>query len=215
MRKILEGLISGHFFCPYSNQSVYEQLRKPDFAEAINAALQPFGRTLGFLESEDDATAFFARYENLSDPDDRKDASEELKRIRDQIMPVLDFIHLCVRAGRGDSSLSPGDEISFGELLTHVDQSPVSRDQLRDLSVYPMFARVKNVEGNKEKLNVVMKGMTEAGYLVKKGDESSLYIATGKMGYLYQIMSWIADSQKLLPSDVDDHGPAQDTGILL
>ena len=51
----------------------------------------------------------------------------------------------------------------------HVDQFQVAREQLRDLCVYPLFSRVKTVDANKEKLNVVFKGLVEAGYLVPKG----------------------------------------------
>ncbi|RIJ06632.1 hypothetical protein DXT77_28820 [Pseudomonas sp. 91RF] len=215
MRAILEGLIAGRFFCPYSSREVYEQLRQPEFAAAIEAALRPFGRALAHLGEGDDVTAFFARYVDLSDSGDRREAMEELKCIRDQIMPVLDFIHLCGRAGQGDVCLSPGEEISFGGLLMHIDQFLVARDQLRDLCVYPMFTRVKVVEGNKEKLTVVFKVLVDAGYLVRKGVESSLYVATGKMGYLYHMVSWIADSQKLLPAEEPEADPSQGTGELL
>jgi hypothetical protein len=97
----------------------------------------------------------------------------------------------------------------------HIDQFPVARDQLRDLCVYPLFARVKAVEGNKEKLAVVFKVLVDAGYLVRKGAESSLYVATGKMGYLYHVVSWIADSQKLLPAEEPEADPSQGTGELL
>jgi hypothetical protein len=215
MRAILEGLIAGRFFCPYSSREVYEQLRQPEFAAAIDAALRPFGRALAHLGEGDDVTAFFARYVDLSDSGDRREAMDELKCIRDQIMPVLDFIHLCGRAGQGDVCLSPGEEVSFGSLLMHIDQFPVARDQLRDLCVYPLFARVKAVEGNKEKLAVVFKVLVDTGYLVRKGAESSLYVATGKMGYLYHVVSWIADSQKLLPSEEPEAAPSQGTGELL
>jgi len=215
MRAILEDLIAGRFFCPYSGREAYEQLRQPEFAAAIEAALRPFGRALAHLGEGDDVTAFFARYVDLSDSGDRREAMEELKCIRDQIMPVLDFIHLCGRAGQGDVCLSPGEEVSFGGLLMHIDQFPVARDQLRDLCVYPMFTRVKAVEGNKEKLAVVFKVLVDAGYLVRKGVESSLYVATGKMGYLYHMVSWIADSQKLLPAEEPEADPSQGTGALL
>lgn len=215
MREVLEGLIAGRFFCPYSSREVYEQLRQPEFAAVIDTALRPFGRALAHLGEGDDVTAFFARYADLSDSSDRREAMEELKCIRDQIMPVLDFIHICGRAGQGDVCLSPGEEVSFGGLLMHIDQFPVARDQLRDLCVYPLFARVKAVEGNKEKLAVVFKALVDAGYLVRRGAESSLYVATGKMGYLYHVVSWIADSQKLLLEVEPDVDPSQGTGELL
>lgn len=215
MRKVLEGLIDGQFICPYSNRDVYELLRQPEFASAIDAALRPLGRALGHLGEGEDVTAFFARYVDLTDAGDRHEAMEELKRVRDQIMPVLHFIHLYSRTEKVDACLSPGEEVSFGELLMHVDQSNVAREQLRDFCVYPLFSRVKAVEANKEKLTVVFKGMVEAGYLVRKGAESSNYVATGKMGYFYQVVSWIADSQKLLPAEEYEPAVSQVTGELL
>lgn len=48
-----------------------------------------------------------------------------------------------------------------------------------------------------------------------RGAESSLYVATGKMGYFYQVVSWIADSQKLLPAEDVEPDESQVTGELL
>ena len=59
------------------------------------------GRALARLGEGEDVTAFFARYVDLADSGDRREAMEELKRVRDQIMPVLHFIHLYSRAGQG------------------------------------------------------------------------------------------------------------------
>lgn len=203
MREVLEGLMGGLFYCRYSHPRLYAQLCKAEFAQEVDEALRPFGRTLGRLGSAEEPTAFFSRYENLADSGDRADAAEELKRIRDQIWPVLEFIQLCARAGRGDACLAPGEELSFGELLSQIEQHLACREQLRDLAVHALFSRAKNSDDNKDKLSVVLRAMAEAGYLVRKGSESSIYVATGKMGYLYQVMSWIVENQQLLPPETD------------
>ncbi|MFO1612122.1 hypothetical protein QOT38_30275, partial [Pseudomonas aeruginosa] len=76
MRKVLEGLIDGQFFCPYSNRDVYEQLRQPEYAAAIDGALRPIGRALARLGEGEDVTAFFARYVDLADSGDRREAMD-------------------------------------------------------------------------------------------------------------------------------------------
>lgn len=204
MRDVLERLLSGQFFCRYSSPQIYSELCKPELSQAVNGALKPFGRALGTLGSDGEPTAFFARYLDLSDAGDVQAATEELKQIRDQISPVLEFIQLCDKAGKGDTCLAPGEEICFGELLSQLEHHTVCRDQLRDLAAHSFFARVKNAEDYKDKLTAVLKVMVEAGYLVRKGVESSVYVATGKMGYLYQVMAWIVEHQQLLPEASED-----------
>jgi hypothetical protein len=57
--------------------------------------------------------------------------------------------------------------------------------------------------------------MEEEGYLIRKGTASSIYIATGKMAYLYRAMSWIVEHQKLLPeAEIEPAGDAQSEFIL-
>lgn len=140
----------------------------------------------------------------MSDPRDRLAATDELKQVRDQIAPVLEFIQLCARAGRGDICLAPGEELYFGELLSQLEHHTVCRDQLRDLAAHSFFSRVKNADDYKDKLSAVLKIMVETGYLARKGAESSIYVATGKMGYLYQVMTWIVENQRLLPVPGED-----------
>lgn len=204
MRDILEPLLGGQFYCRYSTPAVYNKLCDAVFAREVDGALGPLGRVLGHLGEEGEPTAFFARYVDLSDPRDRLAATEELRQIRDQIAPVLEFIQLCARAGRGDICLAPGEELYFGELLSQLEHHTVCREQLRDLAAHSFFARVKNADDYKDKLTAVLRIMIEAGYLVRKGAESSIYVATGKMGYLYQVMTWIVENQRLLPATAED-----------
>lgn len=214
MRDILEPLLDKQFFCRYSAPTVFSKLCDSRFAAEINDALRPFWRRLSCLGEEGDPTAFFAGYIDLSDPRDRLAATEELKQVRDQIAPMLEFIQLCARAGRGDICLAPGEELHFGELLSQLEHHTVCRDQLRDLAAHSFFSRVKNADDYKDKLTVVLKIMVEAGYLVRKTAESSIYVATGKMGYLYQVMTWIVENQRLLP-DAGDEGADQQKSMQL
>ncbi|MNU10921.1 hypothetical protein D3C72_2583780 [compost metagenome] len=50
----------------------------------------------------------------------------------------------------------------------------------------------------------MLKTMEEAGFLVRKGVGSSIFVATGKMAYIYRAMSWIVEHQKLVPDDESD-----------
>lgn len=215
MRDALESLLAGRFICRYSAPELYNQLCNATYARSIEHALQPLGRTLGCLGDLEQPSAFFSRFVNLTHPKDRAAASDDFKRIRDAIWPVVEFIQLCARAGRGDACLAPGEEVFTAELLNQVESSTICADLLRDLAGHTFFRKSKRGESHSDKLSVVLKTMEEEGYLIRKGTASSIYIATGKMAYLYRAMSWIVEHQKLLPeAEIEPAGDAQSEFIL-
>ncbi|MCE0877413.1 hypothetical protein [Pseudomonas monteilii] len=215
MREVLENLLAGRFICRYSAPELYSELCSVSYARAIEQALQPLGRTLGWLGSVEQPSAFFSRFVNLSNANDRAAASEEFKHIRDAIWPVVEFIQLCARAGRGDACLAPGEEVHTAEILTQVENSSICADQLRDLAGHTFFRKSKRGESHSEKLSVVLKTMEEQGFLVRKGAASSIYVATGKMAYLYRAMSWIVEHQKLVPADESDAASDTQSELIL
>lgn len=204
MRDTLESLLGGRFICRHSSPELYSQLCDASYARAVDQALQPLGRTLGWLGSIEQPSAFFSRFVSLSYANDRIAAAEEFKHIRDAIWPVVEFIQLCARAGRGDVCLAPGEEVHTAQLLAQVENSSICGDQLRDLAGHAFFRRSKRGDSHSEKLSVVLKTMEEAGFLVRKGVGSSIFVATGKMAYIYRAMSWIVEHQRLVPDDESD-----------
>lgn len=197
IRDVLETLLAGGFICQYAYPELHRQLRAPGVEAEVRAALAPLGRELGTIGEETAPDTYFSRYADLSDAKDRAAAAVQLVQMRDQLKPCLEFIRLFNRSGRTDACLAPGDTVSFSDLLEAIENNPTYRDQLRDLSGHEFFSKSKSAKDNKERLALVLRPLADAGYLVKRSSESANYVATGKMGYFYMILAWVAEFSSL------------------
>lgn len=213
LRDVLTKLLSGRFICQYAYPELHRQLRDPELVAEVENALAPLGRKLATLGEAEAPDTFFARYIDLSEPDDRDAATAYLVELRDQIRPCLEFIRLINRAGRSETCLAPGDTISFADMLDSIENHPTYRTQLWDLSGYDFFNKSKSGKDNNDRLRLVLRALADAGYIVKRSSESANYVATGKMGYVHTILAWIAEYNSLSldvgtsdATDVDQQG---------
>jgi hypothetical protein len=197
LRDCLERLIQGEFICSYSQPELHRQMRNPEFADQVKDALRPFGRDLGILGDESSPDTFFARYESLDEPRDRAQLSADLVKLRDQIKPMLEFIRLFNQSGRRDGCLAPGEEISFANLLEAIEGHITYRDQLRDLAGHAFFKKISSGKDNKDRLGKALECLADAGYLIKQGLDSSNYLVTGKMNYIYLALDWLAQAYEI------------------
>lgn len=215
IRQVLEVLLGGGFICQYAHPELHRQMRTPGFAEEITLALAPLGRTLGTIGEVETPDTYFARYIDLTEPTDRAAATLQLVAVRDQLRPCLEFIRLISRAGRSDICLAPGDIVSFADLLDSIEGHITYRDQLWDLSAHELFSRSKNGKTINDRLTLVLRALADAGYLVKRSSESANFVATGKMGYIFMLLAWIAEFNKV-SLDVDaghDADPVEQGGL--
>ncbi|GID03086.1 hypothetical protein [Pseudomonas sp. 008] len=197
IREVLEVLLGGGFICQYAYPELHRQMRVPEFSQEIAAALAPLGRALGTIGEVETPDTYFARYADLKEPTDRNAASYQLVVIRDQLRPCLEFIRLISRAGRSDICLAPGDVVSFADLLDAIEGHITYRDQLWDLSAHEFFSKSKNAKTIKDRLTLVLRALEDTGYLVKRSSESANFVATGKMGYIYMLLTWLIEFNQI------------------
>ncbi|OUM22675.1 hypothetical protein B8W72_29995 [Pseudomonas putida] len=209
LRDVLTKLLSGSYICQYAYPELHRLLRNGEFVEAVERALKPLGRKLATLGEPEAPDTFFARFIDLSEPDDRESATQQLVELRDQIRPCLEFIRLINRAGRSETCLAPGDIISFADMLDSIENHPTYRTQLWDLSGYDFFSKSKSGKDNNDRLRLVLRALADAGYIVKRNSESANYVVTGKMGYVHTILAWIAEYNSL-SLDVGESGRTED-----
>lgn len=215
IREVLEILLAGGFICQYAYPELHRQMREPGFSDEVRSALAPLGREVGAIGEVETPDTYFARYVDLDESVDRAAASSQLVSVRDQLKPCLEFIRLINRAGRNDTCLAPGDTISFADMLDSIEHHVTYRDQLWDLSAHEMFSKSKSGKDNKDRLTLVLKALADAGYLVKRSRESANYIATGKMGYIYMVLAWLAEYNQIsLETDADASSSVGEQGGL-
>ena len=213
LRDTVETLLNGGFICFVSAPENFRQLCDPAFARSVTAALAPLGRSLSVVGDHDSPDAFFAALTSLEETRDRAHAIRSLTAMRDQIAPCIEFFRLLDQAGGNNLSLVAGGELPLAKLLDTIESHEPYRDQLRDLSGLKLFDTSRNAKDTNERLNRVLKVMQDEGYLVRRSNESSVFVFTGKLAYLQQILGWLADHHDCPVDDVSPDSASTQGGL--
>jgi hypothetical protein len=107
----------------------------------------------------------------------------------------VEWLVLVQEASGQDAPLSEGVPIRLTDLQARIEDTPAFREQLTKLSHYRLFGSIStNVDGQ---IKLVFKRLVELGYLTKPNSEKQIYIATGKLDYLYEVIRFIDETEGL------------------
>lgn len=192
LRECLEILLRGGFICPFSQPDLHQAMLDQDLAVRVKQGLLPLGRVLAYIGDEAAPDTFYAGYASLDSPQDRQSVASELTWLRDQIKPLLDFIRLYSRAEGSDVYLAPGEEVSFSRLIEAIEANTTYAEMLRDLAGHQIFRRISSARDNKDSLGRALEALTDEGFLVRANTQSANFVVTGKMGYVFMALEWVA-----------------------
>lgn len=188
---ILESLLSGEFICRVSNEDGYRYLKDSQNMAKIESQLNLLNRTLSTaVEGE----VYFASYLSLADKE-RKVLERQFKEITTNLLPLTEWLLLVQESSGKDIPLTQGAAIRLTELQTTIEDTPALSEQLGKISTYPLFnSTSKTVDGQ---MKQIFKRLTELGYLQKPNPEKLIYIATGKLDYIYEVIRFIDETEAL------------------
>ncbi len=188
---VLERLLSGEFICRVSYEDGFRFLQDSQNAAQIEAQLNLLNRTLSTaVEGE----VYFAGYLALADKE-RKVLERQFKEITSNLLPLTEWLLLVQESSGKDIPLTQGSAIRLNELQTTIEDTPALAEQLAKISAYPLFnSTSKTADGQ---IKQVFKRLTELGYLQKPNPEKLIYIATGKLDYIYEVIRFIDETESL------------------
>lgn len=105
------------------------------------------------------------------------------------------MVSLSARGNGQDAPLSEGAAIRLTELQSRIEDTPAFKEQLAKISHYRLFGSTSSQVDAQIKL--VFKRLVELGYLLRPNQEKQIYIATGKLDYLYEVIRFIDETEGL------------------
>lgn len=188
---VLESLLSGEFICRVSNEDGFDFLKHSQNAAQIEQQLNLLNRT---LSTAVDGEVYFASYLSLADKE-RKVLERQFKEITSNLLPLTEWLLLVQESSGKDMPLTQGAAIRLNELQTTIEDTPALAEQLAKISAYPLFnSTSKTVDGQ---IKQIFKRLSELGYLQKPNPEKLIYIATGKLDYIYEVIRFIDETESL------------------
>ena len=110
-------------------------------------------------------------------------------------MPLVEWLLLVQQANGSDVPVTQGAAIRLNQLQTTIEDTPAFAEQQEKISRFRMFGSTSTqLDGQ---LKQVFKRLTELGYLLKPNSEKQIYIATGKVEYLYDVLKFIDETEAL------------------
>lgn len=207
--QVIERLLRGDFICRTTDEDGWRFLKNPANREQLDDYLSTLNRLVATVGGAADAEVFFCGYCHLGD-DERKVVSQQFRDICNALTPLVEWLVLVQEAGAQDAPLSEGSVLRLNELQSIIEDTPAFREQLARISHFRLFGSTSsNVDGQ---IKQVFKRLCELGYLIRPNQEKQIYIATGKLDYLYEVMRFIDEAEGLA---LEERADAASQGKLL
>ena len=137
-------------------------------------------------------------YLTIGEPE-RKVLTQQFQDTASNLIPLVEWLLLVQQASESDMPVTMGNAIRLNELQTTIEDTPAYAEQLEKISRYRMFGSTSvNLDGQ---LKQVFKRLTELGYLSKPNSEKQIYLATGKVEHLYEMIRFIDETEALSLSE--------------
>lgn len=203
--RILESLLSGQFICQISDEDGWRYLKTTGNTDKVETQLNLLNRTLASAAEGD---VFYAAYQTLGD-NERKVLSSQFQEVSSHLLPMVEWLLLVQQASGNDVPVSQGSAIRLTELQGTIEDTPAFLEQLAKISHYRLFGSTSSsVDGQ---LKQVFKRLTDLGYLLKPNQDKQIFIATGKVEYLFDVIKFIDETEALSLAEQAENAVQQAT----
>ena len=197
--RTVTALLAGEVLCEYRHEDLVTYLLSPDNQERVANFLSQLNRTLRQTSSRD---AWVCAYQDLSNSDARDGVRLQFREVANHLEALVQFLRLVMNVETNDRPLSPGEHLSEGKLIDLIAGTPTLEEKLRSLTEKRLFATKKQDVASR--IRSVTETLVEKGYLVRFGTSGTVYQATGKWSWLYDIMSFIQTHEGIPAEAVDE-----------
>lgn len=187
--QIIHALLAGQFICEFRHPGLYESLHDEDQRARVNQWVEAIGYRLSRLGEQG---AYFMSYGNV-DADKRAGIRKQFKDIKSEQWPRMQFLMTAQHALDNDLLLTPGSLIELPNLVDRISNSPKLTDDFRTVLPYLVGARVS--PSLHDNLKRTLDGMCSDGYLSVRNAEREIYMVTGKIDYLHQVITFLLDHE--------------------
>ncbi|MDP4533501.1 hypothetical protein Q9252_15250 [Marinobacter salarius] len=197
--RTVTALLGGEVLCEYRHEDLVTYLSIPDNQARVEQFLNQMNRKLRQTNTRD---AWVCAYQDLSSSGAKESVRHQFKEVANHLEALVQFLRLVMHVETGDRPVFPGDHISEGKLIQEISSTPTLEEKLRSLTEKRLFY-TKNQDVAK-RVRAVMEALVKEGYLVRFGTAGTVYQATGKWSWLYDMMSFIQTHEGISADVVEE-----------
>ncbi|MFC7369211.1 condensin complex protein MksE [Vreelandella zhaodongensis] len=200
---LLERLLAGEFVCAVSDDNAFRHLANEETRDAIDDYLRPLNRRLA---SNDEGSVYFLAWRQLNEGA-REQLSRQLSDTVNSLLPLLEWLQLVQEALGRDTLAAPGDVLKPAEFSAKCEDNQSLRERLERLATDSFFG--SQSDQLDAQVKQLFKRLKEHGYLLQPHTERQVFVVTGKIDYLIEVVRFIRDEENL-PIDVEQEEGAQE-----
>ncbi|WP_301585195.1 condensin complex protein MksE [Halomonas alkaliantarctica] len=201
---LLERLLAGEFVCAVSDDNAFRHLTNEETRDAIDDYLRPLNRRLA---SNDEGSVYFLAWRQLNETA-REQLSRQLSDTANSLLPLLEWLQLVQEALGRDTLAAPGDVLKPAEFSAKCEDNQSLRERLERLATDSFFG--SQSDQLDAQVKQLFKRLKEHGYLLQPHTERQVFVVTGKIDYLIEVVRFIRDEENL-PIDAEREEGAQET----
>ena len=181
------ALLEGQFICRHTMAQAHAFLSSDEGFAEVDAWLSRIGRRIAHTSGR--AAFFMADVDgSSSNPGPTRRAIET---IRHEMGPALEFFRIALASLRTHDVVAPGYALRKTALDEAIDADPDLQTALRALAT--RFQGVSGDGSNAKVSSKVIKQMVNAGYLLPANTEREIYVVTGRVEHLDDVIAFVAD----------------------
>lgn len=200
---LLERLLAGEFVCAISDDNAFRHLANEETRDAIDDYLRPLNRRLA---SNDEGSVYFLAWRQLNEAA-REQLSRQLSDTVNSLLPLLEWLQLVQEALGRDTLAAPGDVLKPAEFSAKCEDNQSLRERLERLATDSFFG--SQSDQLDAQVKQLFKRLKEHGYLLQPHAERQVFVVTGKIDYLIEVVRFIRDEENL-PIDAEREEGAQE-----
>ncbi|WP_083001300.1 condensin complex protein MksE [Halomonas sp. GT] len=200
---LLERLLAGEFVCAVSDDNAFRHLANEETRDAIDDYLRPLNRRLA---SNDEGSVYFLAWRQLNEAA-REQLSRQLSDTVNSLLPLLEWLQLVQEALGRDTLAAPGDVLKPAEFSAKCEDNQSLRERLERLATDSFFG--SQSDQLDAQVKQLFKRLKEHGYLLQPHTERQVFVVTGKIDYLIEVVRFIRDEENL-PIDAEQEEGAQE-----
>lgn len=197
---LIKRLLAGEFICHINDPDAYRHLQDDSSRQAMDNYLRPLNYRIVSNETQ---TVYYLGFCEMN-RDTRHQLMNQFKEIISSLLPLLEWLQLIQETLGRESSLTAGDYIRVSEIMTRVEDNQSLQQRLNQLSSDRFFnCRSDSID---LQLKQIFRRLKEHGYVRQPNTEQQIFIASGKVDYLIDVIRFIRDEEHL---PVEDTPPVQ------
>ncbi len=197
-------LLSGQFICAVSQPDAYRFLQDEANRKEMEVFLNRLGRRLVATRH---GSAWYVAFTRL-ESEQRKGIREEYAEIKHNLRLVVGFFVHVMQALGHEEFLAPGSIIETHRLSAAIDENASLRNELQTLV---NLGKASSDGTLRTALERLLKKMRDEGYLMLANPEREIYVVTGKVEYLQEVVDFLMVHESV-QEDVEE---SPETGSLL